>query len=100
MDSLKQQYDVQYPDEGADMEADEDELMEQGVAQLRGQLEEDEFDEEMDMGRSEDLGDGVASAAGAKEQNMGNEEAKHQPEHIGEEKDIIDNSSTLPFRSL
>jgi hypothetical protein len=82
------------------MEADEDELMEQGVAQFRGQREDDEFDEEMDVGEGDDVGDGEAGAAGAEEQDMGIEEAKHQPEHIGEEKDIVDNSSTLPLSSL
>jgi hypothetical protein len=82
------------------MEADEDELMEQGVAQFRGQREDDEFDEEMDVGEGDDVGDGEAGAAGAEEQDIGIEEAKHQPEHIGEEKDIVDNSSTLPLSSL
>ena len=51
----------------------------------------------MDVGEGEDVGDGEA---GAEEQDMGIQEAKYQPEHIGEEKDIVDNSSTLPFRSL
>lgn len=82
---------------------------EQGVGQLRGQLEEDDFDEEMIVGEGEDAGNGASGAVGAvgtvgavgaEEQDMGIEEAKHQPEHIEEEKDIVDNPSTLPFRSL
>ena len=100
IDSVKQQHYAERPDGGVDMEADEDELMEQGVAQFRGQLEDDEFEEEMYVGEGEDVGGGEAGAAGAEEQDMGIEEAKHQPEHIGEENDIVYNSSTLPFRSL
>lgn len=86
IDSLKRQHDAERPGEGVDMQSDEDKLMEQGAAQLRGQLEEDEFDDEMDVDEHVDEDDGAADLAGADEQDLGTEEAKHQPEHIEEEK--------------
>ena len=71
--------------------------MEQGAAQLRGQLEEDEFDDEMDVDEHVDEDDGAADLAGADEQDLGTEEAKHQPEHIEEEK--VTTSRHCPFAS-
>jgi hypothetical protein len=99
IDSLKRYHKSERPEEGVDMQGDEGKLMEQGAVQLRGQLEEVEFDEKMDVDVNE--GDGaadVAGAAGAEEQGMGAEKAKHQPEHIEEEKEMAHNTSTLPFR--
>lgn len=98
IDSLKRQHDAERPDAGVDMQSDEGKLMEQGDAQLCGQLEEDELDEEMDMDEHVDGGDGAADVAGANAQGLGAEKAKHPPEHIGEQKEMVDNTSTLPFR--
>lgn len=58
IDSLKPQHDAKRRDEGKDMQSDEDKLMEPGAVQLREQLEEDEFDEEMDVVEDEDEGGG------------------------------------------
>jgi hypothetical protein len=97
IDLLKRQRDIKRPDEGVDIEGDEQEPIEQGAAQLRGQLEEDEFDEEMHMNKGGGAADVVGVACG-EEQDMGTEKAKHQPEHIVEEKEMVDSTSTLPFR--
>jgi hypothetical protein len=46
-------------------------------------------------------GDGAADVAGVacgEEQDMSTENAKHQPEHIVEEKEMVGSTSTLPFR--
>lgn len=80
------------------MQSDEDKLMEQGDAQLRRQLEEDEFHEEIDVDEQADGGDDAADVAGADEQDLGAETMKHKLEHIEEEKEMVDNTSTLPSR--
>jgi hypothetical protein len=97
IDSLKRQNYIERPGEGVDIERDEQELMEQGAVQLRGQLEEDKFDEEMDISKDDDAADVVGMAC-CEEQDMSTENAEHQPEHIVEEKEMVDSTSTLPFR--
>lgn len=90
IDSLKRQHDAERPDESVDMQEDEDELMEQGAAQLREQLEEDESDDEIDM----DEGD---NATDDEEKDLGTEKTKHQLEHIEEEKEMANSTSKLSF---
>ena len=70
--------------------------MEQGASQLCEQLEEDVFDEEMDVNGHVDECDG----AGDDEQDHGAEKAKRQPEHLEEEKEMVNNTSTLRARNL
>jgi hypothetical protein len=89
IDSLKRHHDSERPDEGVDMQVD-DELIQQGATQLREQLEEEELDEEMDVDEA------AAGAAGA-EEDIGEKKTKHQPEHI-EEEEMAHTTSTLPFR--
>jgi hypothetical protein len=48
-----------------------------------------------------DDGNGAADVAGeadAEKQDIDAQKAEHQPEHIEEEKEIADSTSTLPFR--
>lgn len=97
IDSLKRQHDAERPGEGVDIKGNEQELMEQGAAQLRGQLEEGIIDEEMDMNKGDGAADVMGVACG-EEQEMSTEGTKHQPEHIVEEKEMVDRTSTLPFR--
>lgn len=98
MDSLKRQHDAERPDEGVNVPPDEDKLLEQAAAQLRGLLERDEFDKETNVDEYVDEGDCAADVAGADEHDLGAEKAKHQLEHTVEEKEMLDNTSTLPFR--
>jgi hypothetical protein len=85
---MKRELDAQRPDEAVDLEADEEELIEQEAAKLL-QMEETEYDENMD--ESED----IADTADAKEQHKGAEtpdgsQRKHTEEEV---------ATTLPFRS-
>lgn len=63
-DAPKQQHYAERPNEGADMQADEDKFMEQGVPQLHEQAKEDGFGGQMGMSE----GKGVAGVASAEEQ--------------------------------
>ena len=89
---MKRELNAQRPDEGVDLEADEEELIEQGATQLlREQMEETEHDEEM-----EDTKD-VSGLEDATEQVKGaGEEENSQRKDTGQEEA---NTSTLPFRS-
>lgn len=83
INSLKRQLNMQRPDEGVEMQADDDELTDQEVAQFCGQLDEDEFVEEMEMGE----GESEAVVEGAEKQGTGIEKEKHQLKHAEEERE-------------
>lgn len=88
IDLMKRELGAQRPNEAVDMEADEEELVEQEATKL---LQTEETDDDQDMDRSEDMAD----AADAKEQHKDTEAPNgSQRKHTEEEK-----ATTLPFRS-
>jgi hypothetical protein len=89
IDSLRRHHASERPNEGVNMQADNDELVVQGLAQLCEQLEEDEYDVEMEVDEGGRGGESVADVTSAEE--------KHQPKHVEEEQEVLDNTATLPF---